>query len=160
MQRKGFDRLIEACGRLAQRGKAFSLIIVGQGREETSLHKLANKMGINYFEIIPQPDTGYTERNLQGCRRLCVSNHGGCVGLGSKRGNVGGTPVLCSKYAGCAAELLPESNIFDPLLDNSYDSTLDRIFEKSVCPPDRSKLKTCEEVTKMISRSLLLGSPI
>ena len=160
VQRKGFDRLIEACGRLAQRGKAFSLIIVGQGREETSLRKLANKMGINYFEIIPNQTQDTLNEIYRAADVFVFPTMEDVWGLVVNEAMWAGTPVLCSKYAGCAAELLPESNIFDPLLDNSYDSTLDRIFEKSVCPPDRSKLKTCEEVTKMISRSLLLGSPI
>ncbi len=34
LQRKGLDKLIEACGRLAARGVLFSLVLVGQGPEK------------------------------------------------------------------------------------------------------------------------------
>jgi hypothetical protein len=70
-----------------------------------------------------------------------------------------GTPVLCSKYAGCAPELLPASNIFDPTFPASFDAALDQVFNHSICPPDRSKLRGWQEIGEMIRRSLIYGSP-
>jgi glycosyltransferase involved in cell wall biosynthesis len=70
-----------------------------------------------------------------------------------------GLPVLCSKYAGCASELLPESNIFDPLSPESFDAALASVFEQTLAPPERSRLKTWQEVAAMIDESIKSRSP-
>jgi glycosyltransferase involved in cell wall biosynthesis len=65
-----------------------------------------------------------------------------------------GTPVLCSQYAGCASELVAEENMFDPLSADSFDAALAKVINRSVCPPDKSKLKTWQEISAMICRAL------
>jgi glycosyltransferase involved in cell wall biosynthesis len=68
-----------------------------------------------------------------------------------------GLPVLCSRYAGCAPELLDEENIFDPLSTDSWDEVLARIFDGTLAASDRTRLKTWQEVGLMIRVALLKG---
>jgi hypothetical protein len=71
-----------------------------------------------------------------------------------------GVPVLCSKYAGCAEELLPATQIFDPLSPESFNNALAMAIQNSVYPSDCSTLLPWQEVGAMICRSLDSGVPI
>src|ERR1700722_2350404 len=71
-----------------------------------------------------------------------------------------GLPILCSKYAGCASELLPDSNIFDPMSPESFDRALARVLDNSISPVDCSSLLTWQEVSALICRSLASGMPV
>jgi hypothetical protein len=42
----------------------------------------------------------------------------------------------------------------------SFDATIEKIFDKSICPSDRTKLRTWQEVSELITRSLVNGAPI
>lgn len=160
VQRKGYDRLIEACGRLASRGAQFTLIIVGQGPEQHRLEELATKSQIEHFEVLPNQAQCTLSEIYRASDVFVFPTLEDVWGLVVNEAMWSGTPVLCSQYAGCAADLLSESNIFDPLSEHSFDLALAKIFDRSIEPPDRSSLQTSEEVSDMICRSLLSGSPI
>ena len=160
LQRKGLDKLIEACGRLAARGFDFTLVIVGQGPERERLIELAKQNRIEHLMILsnqPQPALNEIYRAADVFVFPTLEDVWGLV---VNEALWAGTPVLCSKYAGCAPELLPDSSIFDPMAPESFDAALVKIFDHSVCPPDRSRLKTWQEVGEMISRSLQDGRPV
>ena len=160
VERKGIDKLIEACGRLAANGADFSLVVVGQGPEQNRLRELANQSGIKHLEILPNQAQSTLNEIYRSADAFVFPTLEDVWGLVVNEAMWTGTPVLCSKYAGCATELLPESNIFDPLSEESFDLALARILNQSVCPPDHSKLKTCEEVSGLICRAIQSGSPI
>lgn len=160
VERKGIDKLIEACGRLASNGAEFSLVIVGQGPERNRLQELANQSGIKHLEMLPNQPQSTLNEIYRSADAFVFPTLEDVWGLVVNEAMWTGTPVLCSKYAGCATELLPESNLFDPLCEESFDLALNKILDKSVSPPDHSKLKTCEEVSGLICHALQLGSPI
>jgi glycosyltransferase involved in cell wall biosynthesis len=160
IQRKGIDKLIEACGRLRLSGDRFSLVIVGQGPELSRLRTLARENGIEDFEILPnQPQTVLNEI-YHSADVFVFPTLEDNWGLVVNEAMWAGLPVLCSSYAGCAPELLPESNIFDPMSPESFDRALMKVMDNSIPSPDRSTLLTWQEVSSLMSRSLASGMPV
>jgi glycosyltransferase involved in cell wall biosynthesis len=157
--RKGMDKLIEACGRLTKRGLQFSLILVGQGTERDHLQALAKENGLEQFEILPNQPQAVLNQMYRTADVFVFPTLEDVWGLVVNEAMWAGIPVLCSKYAGCAPELLPESNIFDPLSEESFDRSLSRVFKERVCPPDQARLLTWQQVSEMICRSLQNGVP-
>ena len=158
--RKGLDKLIEACGRLAARGRTFSLAIVGQGPERERLESMARMHGIEHFTILPNQTQPVLNEIYRAADVFVFPTLEDIWGLVVNEAMWAGTPVLCSKYAGCAPELLREEDIFDPMSAESFDAALEKNFEGTVKPPDCSRLKTWQEVGAMISRSLAAGVPV
>ena len=158
--RKGLDKLIEACSRLAARGRKFTLVIVGQGPERERLIELAQRNWGGNFVILPNQSQAALNEIYRAADVFVFPTMEDIWGLVVNEAMWAGTPVLCSKYAGCAPELLPELNIFDPLSQESFDAALDKVFEGTVIPPDCSRLKTWQEVSETLSRSLDAGFPV
>jgi glycosyltransferase involved in cell wall biosynthesis len=160
LQRKGHDKLIEACGRLARHGASFSVVIVGQGPELNRLKALAKANRITHFQIIPnqsQPVLNEIYRSADGFVFPTLEDVWGLV---VNEAMWAGVPVLCSKYAGCAAELLPVSQIFDPLSPESFDNALDLVVNDSVQLSDCATLLPWQEVGAMLCISLESGVPV
>jgi glycosyltransferase involved in cell wall biosynthesis len=159
IQRKGLDKLIEACGRLASRGFSFTLVLVGQGSEHDSLHDLARSVGLNHFCILPnQPQTVLNEI-YRSADAFVFPTMEDIWGLVVNEVMWTGTPVLCSQYAGCAAELVSPAEIFDPMSIESFDHALARIVEHSISLPDRSRLKTWQQIADAIRNALETDRP-
>jgi glycosyltransferase involved in cell wall biosynthesis len=158
IERKGIDKLIEACGRLAARGIDFTLVVVGQGPERERLAGMAAQAGIKHFYIFENQSQQVLNEIYRAADVFVFPTMEDVWGLVANEAMWAGTPVLCSQYAGCAPELLPEGNIFDPLSAESFDAALAKVIDRSVCPPDQSRLKTWQEVSEMIRRSLLSDS--
>jgi glycosyltransferase involved in cell wall biosynthesis len=158
IERKGIGKLIEACGRLAARGIDFTLVVVGQGPERERLVGMAEQAGIKHFCILGNQSQEVLNEIYRAADVLVFPTMEDIWGLVVNEAMWAGTPVLCSQYAGCAKELLPEGNIFDPLSAESFDAALAKVIDRSVCPPDQSRLKSWQEVSEMICRSLLSDS--
>jgi glycosyltransferase involved in cell wall biosynthesis len=160
VERKGLDKLIEACGRMARRGARLSLIVVGQGPELHRLNALAKESGIDHFEILPNQSQSILNEMYRSADVFIFPTLEDIWGLVVNEALWAGVPVLCSKYAGCAPELLAESNIFDPLSHESFDQALAKVCDKSLPQSDCSKLLTWQEVSDLICRSLDSGAPV
>ncbi len=160
IQRKGLDKLIEACGRLASRGKQFTLAIVGRGPEKDKLLDLAKANGIEHFEILPNQPQQILNEILRSADVFVFPTLEDVWGLVVNEALWAGTPVLCSRYAGCAPEIVSEANLFDPMSPESLDATLMKVFEGGIYPPDLSRLLTWEEVASMMRASLESGVPV
>ena len=159
IQRKGLDKLIEACGRAAVGGAEFSLVLVGKGPEEESLRRKARECGLRHFEILPNQSQPVLNEIYRASDVFVFPTFEDVWGLVVNEAMWAGTPVLCSKYAGCASELLPESCIFDPASAESFDAALVLALAGSVSPPDRSRLLTWQQVGELLSTSLASGTP-
>lgn len=160
IQRKGLDKLIEACGRLASRGKQFTLAIVGRGPEREKLCDLAKTHGIEHFEILPNQPQHVLNEMLRSADAFVFPTLEDVWGLVVNEALWAGTPVLCSCYAGCAPEIVNEANVFDPMSPESFDAALMKAMEGRVCPPDLSQLLTWQEVASMMRASLDTGVPV
>lgn len=160
IQRKGLDKLIEACGRAAKRGAEFSLVLVGKGPEEDSLRRLAHENGLKHFEILPNQSQKTLNAMYRAADVFVFPTLEDVWGLVVNEAMWAGMPVLCSQFAGCAKELLPEESIFDPTNDASFDAALERALSGAMAPPERSRLLTWQQVSELLCTSLEKGQPV
>jgi len=65
-----------------------------------------------------------------------------------------GVPVLCSKYAGCAAELFPVENIFSPDDASEFAEKLAAAIAGRLPKADPTRLKTTEYLGRELVNDL------
>jgi len=72
-------------------------------------------------------------------------------GLVANEAILSGIPVLCSQYAGCAEELIPPENIFNPRDQEQFKQKLRAAVGGRIARPDPSRLRTTPQLaTKLI----------
>lgn len=158
--RKGIDKLIEASARLQSKGHRFSLVIVGEGPDKRALEKLARDKQLDNFRILPNQSPQNLNELYRSADVFVFPTLEDVWGLVVNEALWAGTPVLCSKYAGCAPELVPGANTFDPLDDADFDAALQKIFDHAVLPADHSRLQTWQQVSECIVRSIQTDAPV
>jgi glycosyltransferase involved in cell wall biosynthesis len=75
-------------------------------------------------------------------------------GLVANEGMLCGLPVLCSKYAGCAAELFSAESIFDPQDASEFARKLRDAVTGRLPKPDRSRLRTTPEIVHSMTSAV------
>jgi len=161
VKQKGLDALIESVQRLQSHGHVFSLRFIGAGPRGEHLEQLANQLGLKNVEFrgsMPPEDlpTQYRTADvmifptLQDVWGMVVSESVLC-----------GTPVVCSKYAGCASDIVPPEDVFDPLVPDEFDRALLRAVTGEVCPPASSRVWTMARIVGELTHDLesVLGPP-
>jgi glycosyltransferase involved in cell wall biosynthesis len=160
IDRKGLDKLIEACGRQAAKGRKFSLVIVGKGPERERLSEMAKQNRIVEFEILPNQQQAELNEIYRSADVFVFPTMEDVWGLVVNEAIWAGLPVLCSEHAGCVDEIVPTQNIFDPMSEESFDRALERVFDGSLYPSDASKLRTWQSVSAAICASLRANTPL
>jgi glycosyltransferase involved in cell wall biosynthesis len=148
--RKGIDRLLHAAAALQREGRSFSLAIVGSGMEKPALMALAGSLGLRNTtfrdgvppDIVPQV---YASADF-----LVFPTLEDVWGLVVNEALLSGLPVLCSKYAGAALEIVPPENVFDPLDSHEFVAVLRRALDGDVAPADPKVLLTVDQVADLI----------
>lgn len=158
--RKGLDKLIEACGRAVARGHAFTLVIVGQGPERQALVELAERVKFPYLTILSNQSQDKLNEIYKSSQAFVFPTMEDVWGLVANEALWANLPLLCSKYAGCAGEIVTGGNVFDPLSAEDFDAVLERAISGKINPADRSLLLTWQEVSSIIERSLTTGKPV
>ena len=150
--RKGIDLLLRAAATLEKEGREFSLLLVGSGPDKASLRQLSEELQLKnvYFEHSQVPE------KMQSVYRsgdvLIFPTLEDVWGLVANEAMLAGLPVLCSKYAGCAPELFPPANIFDPRNPHEFTTKLREAVAGALPKPDLSRLKTTPQiVNSMVS---------
>ncbi len=149
--KKGLDRLLEAAGRVRREGYRFSLRLVGDGPARAELEGLARRVGLDgsvRFRGGRPPEEMPAVYRAADC--LVFSTLQDVWGLVVNEALWSGLPVISSVYAGCARELLPEENLFDPLDQEGFAAEVRRAVRGELAPVDTGRLKTCAEVAGMI----------
>lgn len=152
--RKGLFELLEAAARVQNQGYSFSLLLVGGGPEKEDLESLAGRLGlenVHFFSAQPPERMPAFYRSAD-C--MVFSTLQDVWGLVVNEALWSGVPVISSVYAGCAEELLPERNLFDPMDADGFAAALRRALEGRIEPVDTSRLKTCAEVGNMIAEDI------
>jgi glycosyltransferase involved in cell wall biosynthesis len=148
--RKGIDLLLRAAAAVQQEGQKFSLLLVGSGADKQELELLVKKLQLKNVRFEPAQDPLKMPAIYRSADVLIFPTLEDVWGLVANEAMLCGLPVLCSKYAGCAAELLPAESIFDPQDAAEFVRRLRDAVGDRLLKPDRSRLKTTPEmVTRM-----------
>jgi glycosyltransferase involved in cell wall biosynthesis len=141
---KGVRLLLDAAATLQRAGSEFSLILVGEGREKEALEQRAAELGLKnvHFQLAQRPEkmpSVYRSADL-----VVFPTLQDVWGFVANEAILCGIPVLCSKYAGCAAELFPAESIFSPDNSTEFAKKLAAAIEGRLPKPDPTRLKTTE----------------
>lgn len=153
--RKGIDLLLEACGLLQARGRTFSLVLVGEGPDRTRLQARVEQLGLRHVHFYGSVPPSQMPAVYRSADALVFPTMEDVWGLVVNEALWSGTPVLCSRYAGCAAEVLPPPNVFDPLDAAEFDARLDDLIEGRLGPADPSRLKRVHEVAAIAAAEIV-----
>lgn len=155
IHRKGVNSLLSAAATLLGEGRSFSLHLVGDGPERGRFEALARELGLGERAKFLGPRS---PREMPGIYRsadlLVFPTHADPWGLVVNEALWSGLPVISSIYAGCAAELVPPEQTFDPLDAADFARALRAAIDGDIVPPDTRRMKSCEEVSGMIAADL------
>jgi glycosyltransferase involved in cell wall biosynthesis len=160
IDRKGLDRLIESCARVTAKGREFTLVIVGEGPQRAALLELAEKTNFKNLLMLPNQTQAKLNEIYKSSQVFVFPTNEDVWGLVANEAVWAGLPLLCSRYAGCASEIVPEENVFDPLSPQEFDAIIERALDGTVSASDRSLLLTWQGVSELIARSLATGTPV
>jgi glycosyltransferase involved in cell wall biosynthesis len=152
---KGIDRLLRVCADLWSEELDFSLVIVGDGPEAPALKALANDLNPARVQWIPNVPFEQMPAVYRGADFLVFPTLADVWGLVVNEAIWSGTPVIASRYAGAALDILPKRNIFDPTDTEDFRVTMRRAIAKDIDLVDGHSLMTAQEVADMIGHHML-----
>jgi glycosyltransferase involved in cell wall biosynthesis len=160
IERKGVKLLIGAAAELQTEGVGFTLLVVGDGPEKADLQRQAEALGLAHIKFIPSVPTHELLAIYRSADVFVFPTLEDVWGLVVNEALWAGLPVLASIYAGCARELLPPENTFDPLNSEQFVAKLRQAVRGKLVPPDASRLKASREVADRImgTLSVVLGA--
>ncbi len=153
--RKGISELLHATERLQSEGVACSLVIVGDGPEAERVDAEIAQRGLARVQRIPKISPDLIPGIYAACDFLVFPTLEDIWGLVVNEALLVGIPVIASQYAGCAEELLPPDNIFDPLDSDAFLRVYRKAAQGLLEKPETRHLKAVNDVAHMISEDVL-----
>jgi len=154
IERKGVDLLLESAARVQNKGRTFTLVLVGDGPEKERLERKVLTLGLRHVRFLPPRKPEEMPAVYRSADALVFPTLEDVWGLVVNEALWSGIPVISSIYAGCTQEIVPPENRFDPLNPEDFDAALERAIKGELAPPDTSVLLVCEEVAKMIAEDI------
>lgn len=148
VKRKGVSHLIRAAATLQHEGLPVSLLIVGSGPEEMTLKRLVQELKARDVHFNGGLAPGQMPAVYRSADLLVLPTLEDVWGLVVNEALLSGIPVLCSKYAGCAQELLPQGAIFDPLDEEEFARVLREVLTSGGAAPVRSRVVPTQTVAE------------
>jgi glycosyltransferase involved in cell wall biosynthesis len=159
--RKGIDLLLNTVADLQKEGLEFSLLLVGSGLNEQVFKRLAHSLDLKNVHFCPE----FAPERMPAVYRsgdvLVFPTIEDVWGLVANEAILSGLPVLCSKYAGCAQELVPLENTFDPHNSEEFKQKLRAALAGQIARPDPSRLRTTSYLASRLIQAVessVLGS--
>ncbi|MEL7067976.1 MAG: glycosyltransferase family 4 protein [Cyanobacteria bacterium J06581_3] len=159
IQRKGVDLFLKAAARVQSQGYAFSILIVGSGIEKEQLLALSAKLSLKNITFLPAQPPESMPSVYKSADVLVFPTLEEVWGLVVNEALWSGLPVISSVYAGCASEILPDENIFDPLNTDSFAAALEKAVTGQLSEPSVACLKKATTVVDMISAEITSELP-
>jgi glycosyltransferase involved in cell wall biosynthesis len=153
--RKGIAEFLHAAARLQQEGLAFSIVLVGGGRDSAKLQRLAAELLLNNVRFYPAQPPEAMPAIYRSADVLIFPTMTDVWGLVANEAILSGVPVLCSRYAGCAPELFEPESIFDPADEQQFVDALRKAVTGQLPRADRSRLWSSAEVGDVIAKAVL-----
>lgn len=160
--RKGIDLLLHAVADLQREGLEFSLLLVGSGLDEHLLKRMPRSLGLKNVHFCPERAPDKMPAVYRSGDVLVVPTIEDVWGLVVNEAILSGLPVLCSKYAGCARELLPTENVFDPHNQDEFKEKLRTALAGRIAKPEPWRLRTTPQLANDLIQALessVRGSP-
>ncbi len=152
---KGVDRLLQAAAAVQHEGYEFSLLLVGDGPEKPHLKSMAAELQLDSVTFLDAVGLADTPGIYRSADVVVVPTLNDVWGLVVNEAILLGVPVIASIYAGATADLVPEQNRFDPLVEPSFAAALRRALTGHVAAPDPSVLWPSRRVADTIGRDIL-----
>lgn len=152
--RKGIDLLLKAASSVQREGHQFSLLLVGSGSDKQELETLVRSQQLKHVRFVPGQDPLKMPAIYASGDVLVFPTLEDVWGLVANEAVLCGLPVLCSKYAGCAAELFSGESIFDPQDANEFARKLREAVTGRLPMPDTSRLRTTPEVVSYMVHAI------
>jgi glycosyltransferase involved in cell wall biosynthesis len=123
---KGLGEFLQAASVLKRRGRDFTILLVGHGPQEKELGDRVSRLGLQHVVFHPFVQQDKLVGLYRSADVMVLPTLQDVWGLVVNEALLSGVPVLCSKYAGCARDLVPETWQFDPLdIEGSFVPSLD-----------------------------------
>jgi glycosyltransferase involved in cell wall biosynthesis len=151
IERKGIGLLLDAAAILQQNGYEFSLLFVGDGRDKQAVEQRVQALGLKNVQFHPAQSPDKMPSVYRSADLLVFPTLEDVWGLVANEAVLSGIPVLCSKYAGCAAELFAPENIFSPGDVTEFSQKLGAAISGRLSKTDPRLLRT----TKQLGRELV-----
>jgi len=131
--RKGLKEFFKAAAIIMKTGCKFSILLVGDGSQKSELKHIAQELRLENVVFHPFVQQNELPAIYQSADVFIFPTLEDVWGLVVNEALVSGLPVLCSKYAGCARDLVPDIWQFDPLdIENSFVPALLMSIEKGL----------------------------
>jgi glycosyltransferase involved in cell wall biosynthesis len=150
IERKGLGALLDAAALLQKDGCAFSLLLVGSGRDKHALEQRAKDLGLKNVYFRPSQNPDRMPSVYQSANVLVFPTREDVWGLVANEAILSGLPVLCSKYAGCAEELFAPENVFSPDDPKEFVEKLRDAVTGRLPKTDPARLKTTPQLGSAI----------
>jgi glycosyltransferase involved in cell wall biosynthesis len=154
IERKGVKLLLDAAASLQQNGCEFSLLLVGSGREKQALEQRAKALDLKNIHFRPAQAPEKMPSVYCSADVLVFPTLEDVWGLVANEAILSDISVLCSKYAGCAAELFPPENIFSPENSAEFVEKLRYAISGQLRRTDRARLKTTPQLAHELIQEL------
>lgn len=149
--RKGIELLLDVAARVAAKGKSFTLLVVGDGPLRDAAEERVRALGLDnvHFMGAQPPEAMPGIYRSSDC--LIFPTLADVWGLVVNEAILCGLPVLVSRYAGCAPELVPPECQLDPLDPVAFCRDFERAVDGAIRPPDPKVVRTTEDLaTRLI----------
>lgn len=151
---KGVYEMLDACAAVQGRGHAFSVYFIGDGPEKENLKQKFEQLGLKNVDFLAARKPEEMPAVYQSMDMLVFPTLNDVWGLVANEAILSGLPVLASRYAGCATELLEPEAIFDPLNPSEFAEALERAVLGKIPMSPPGRLKTCAQVADRIIRDV------
>src|SRR5579864_6606340 len=151
---KGVRLLLDAAATVQRAGREFSLLLVGEGRERQALEQRVAELGLKNVHFQPAQPPERMPSVYRSADLVVFPTLQDVWGFVANEAVLCGVPVLCSKYAGCAAELFPADNIFSPDDPTEFAEKLEAAIAGRLPKADPTRLKTTEYLGRELVNEL------
>jgi glycosyltransferase involved in cell wall biosynthesis len=145
---------LSAAAALQGEGLVFSLLLVGNGREKAALEKRAADLHLHDVQFHPALPPEKMPAVYRSADVLVFPTLEDPWGLVANEAILCGVTVLCSKYAGCAEELFPPENIFDPRNSAGFTGKLRAAVLGQLPSPQPARLKTTPQIVHALADAI------